>query len=117
MATPWEEGALFLLSLLPGVFNQGIPFVPAVIDPFEPTGVSFFAGGGGRARPRSREFVQGGLGSLDANGHPLIHEHVHRRRRRRALTNSDRADIAFIAATVSKAAAGTFAAQLAARTR
>jgi len=33
----------------------------------------------------------------------------HRRRRRRALTASDRADIAFIAATISKSAAGAFA--------
>lgn len=40
-----------------------------------------------------------------------------RRRRRRALTNSDRDDIAFIAATVSKAAAGSFATQLVTRSR
>jgi len=40
-----------------------------------------------------------------------------RRRRRRALTQSDRNDIAFIAATIGKAAAGSFAVQLATRSR
>lgn len=40
-----------------------------------------------------------------------------RRRRRRALTQSDRNDIAFIAATISKVAAGSFAVQLATRSR
>lgn len=40
-----------------------------------------------------------------------------RRRRRRALTASDRADIAFIAGMISKAAAKDFAVQLAARPR
>ncbi len=40
-----------------------------------------------------------------------------RRRRKRALTQSDRNDIAFIAATISKAAAGSFAVQLATRSR
>ncbi len=42
---------------------------------------------------------------------------VKRRRRRRALTQSDRNDIAFIAATIGKAAAGSFAVQLATRSR
>jgi len=114
MPADWEITALGLLGALvgaiPGVTGQGIPFLPAVLDPFEPTGISVFAGGGGRARPRSREFV---AGTLDSVGQVIRHRH----RRRRALTNSDRADIAFIAATVSKAAAGTFAAQLAARSR
>lgn len=40
-----------------------------------------------------------------------------RRRRRRALTASDRADIAFVAGMISKAAAKDFAVQLAARPR
>ncbi len=40
-----------------------------------------------------------------------------RRRRRRALTNSDRDDIAFIAATIGKAAAGSFSIQLVTRSR
>ncbi len=44
-------------------------------------------------------------------------ERVRRRRRRRALTQSDRNDIAFIAATIGKAAAGSFAVQLATRSR
>jgi len=42
---------------------------------------------------------------------------VRRRRRKRALTQSDRNDIAFIAATIGKAAAGSFAVQLATRSR
>jgi len=42
---------------------------------------------------------------------------IRRRRRRRALTQSDRNDIAFIAATIGKAAAGSFAVQLATRSR
>lgn len=42
---------------------------------------------------------------------------IRRRRRKRALTQSDRNDIAFIAATISKAAAGSFAVQLATRSR
>jgi len=40
-----------------------------------------------------------------------------RHRRRRALTASDRADIAFVAGMISKAAAKDFAVQLAARPR
>ncbi len=44
-------------------------------------------------------------------------ERVRRRRRKRALTQSDRNDIAFIAATIGKAAAGSFAVQLATRSR
>lgn len=111
----WEVTAAGLLGALagaiPGLTGQGIPLLPAIIDPFEPTGLSVFAGGGGRARPRSRAFV---AGTLDPATGELI---KHRHRRKRALTNGDRADIAFIAATVSKAAAGTFAAQLAARSR
>ncbi len=48
----------------------------------------------------------------------LIPEHPHkRRRRRRALTASDRADIAFIAGTLDKGAGKAFAVQLAARAR
>jgi len=50
-------------------------------------------------------------GGGDGDGRPR------RRRRRRALTNSDRDDIAFIAATISKAAAGSFATQLVTRSR
>lgn len=62
------------------------------------------AGGAGFALP-------GFLGGDDDG------ERVRRRRRRRALTQSDRNDIAFIAATISKAAAGSFAVQLATRSR
>jgi len=60
----------------------------------------------------------GGAGLLDFL--PFIgddEEKKRRRRRRRALTQSDRNDIAFIAATIGKAAAGSFAVQLATRSR
>lgn len=58
-----------------------------------------------------------GGGFVLDDGHRRHHRRDHRRRRRKALTQGDRNDIAFIAATVSKAAAGTFAAQLASRSR
>ncbi len=61
----------------------------------------------------------GGTGLIDFL--PFIgdgdEERKRRRRRRRALTQSDRNDIAFIAATIGKAAAGSFAVQLATRSR
>ncbi len=67
----------------------------------------------------------GGLGAFDflpfvgpgGGGETFEAERVRRRRRRRALTQSDRNDIAFIAATIGKAAAGSFAVQLATRSR
>lgn len=77
---------------IPGVTGQGIPFLPAAIDPFEPGGFDIFAPAGRRLRP-------------------------HRHRRKKALTNDDMSAIAFIAGTVSKAAAGAFAVQLVARSR
>jgi len=49
--------------------------------------------------------------------HPLFHEHVHRRRRRRALTQGDRDDISFIKGMISAAAAKDFAVALGARAR
>lgn len=88
----WLEAAL---SLIPGVTGQGIPFLPSVIDPFEPGGIEVFARGRGDPEEEPRK----------------------RRRRRRALTQSDRNDIAFIAATIGKPAAGSFAVQLATRSR
>ena len=54
------------------------------------------------------------LPGIGGDGDP---DRVRRRRRRRALTQSDRNDIAFIAATIGKAAAGSFAVQLATRSR
>ncbi len=60
-----------------------------------------------------------GAGSSAFDFLPFIgdEEKKKRRRRRRALTQSDRNDIAFIAATIGKAAAGSFAVQLATRSR
>lgn len=71
----------------------GLPFLPPLLDPFERGGIQF---------PGFFEPVPG---------------RTRRRRRRRALSQGDKNDIAFIAATVSKSAAGTFATQLAARSR
>ena len=92
----WIISALAGLAILaggiPGITGQGIPLLPAPLDPFEPGGLDIFAPGRGR-------------------------EHGKRRRRRRALTQSDRNDIAFIAATIGKTAAGSFAVQLATRSR
>ena len=73
-----------------GIGGGGIPFLPAALDPFEKGGWSLVGGQGVRKS---------------------------RRRRKQALTQSDRNDIAFIAATISKAAAGTFAVQLVSRSR
>ncbi len=73
-----------------------------------------------------RALGTGGLGGAAAASSGLAgllgfggddEEKKRRRRRRRALTQSDRNDIAFIAATIGKAAAGSFAVQLATRSR
>jgi len=74
----------------------------------------------------TRALITGGTAGAGAAGGlfdflPFIgdgeEEKKRRRRRRRALTQSDRNDIAFIAATIGKAAAGSFAVQLATRSR
>ncbi len=74
----------------------------------------------------TRALVSGATGGVTAAGGGLFDflpgvggdgDRVRRRRRRRALTQSDRNDIAFIAATIGKAAAGSFAVQLATRSR
>jgi len=55
---------------------------------------------------------------IDQQGRRLVHVGGHRRsRRRRALTASDRADIAFIASMLGKPAGKDFAVTLAARGR
>jgi len=73
-----------------------------------------FLGGGGRVPEAG-----GGIPFLPEFLDPFETraEKVKRRRRRRALTQSDRNDIAFIAATIGKSAAGSFAVQLATRSR
>ncbi len=85
----WLISALRLLGIgagvgtgieLAGLGGEGIPFLPASLDPFE----------SGR-KPR--------------------------RRRRRALSQGDRDDISFIAATINPTVAGKFAVALATRSR
>ncbi len=90
----WLLAALGLLGAA-GVVDPGggVPFLPATVDPFERGGLQ----------------LPGFFGRRD--------DDKRRRRRRRALTQSDRNDIAFIAATIGKTAAGSFAVQLATRSR
>lgn len=97
----WIESALGLLgrdaaegAQIPLVTQQGLPFVPSFLDPFEPGGFSIFA-------PRDRSKAEGGR----------------RRRRRRSLTQGDREDILFISSIVSKAEAGRFATAIVTRSR
>lgn len=62
----------------------------------------------GQLRPRGAD-IEGDW--MHIGGHPRLR----RRRRRRVLTSSDRADIAFVAGMISKAAAKEFAVVIAAR--
>ena len=97
----WMIGAITLLGLI-ATREGGVPGLPAAIDPFERGGLALPFGIAGIGEGRQ----------VDAQGRI-----IRRRRRRRALTNSDRNDIAFIAATIGKSAAGSFAVQLATRSR
>lgn len=78
---------------------------------------------GGRtvARRAAVSVGLGGAGSIVARRLGLTggggDDAPRRRRRRRALTQGDRADIAFVAATLGKAAADRFASQLVAGNR
>lgn len=76
---------------------------------------TFDLGGGGG--PGLLPIGRGRVGRVIDQAGNVIREGGVRRRRRRALTASDRADIAFIAGMISKAAAKDFAVQLAARPR
>lgn len=74
--------------------------------------------GGGTVRRALPALATGaGLGQIGIPGVDLFPDDARprRRRRRRALTQGDRNDIAFIAATISSAAAGKFAVQIASR--
>jgi len=108
----WLLAALAALaSFIPGLTRQGLPFVPAVIDPFERGGLDIFAQRAVDVGPGS---AAGPLAAVTAGGRFGVRR---RRRRRQALTQGDRNAIAFIAATISKAAAGSFAVQLVTRSR
>lgn len=86
--SPWIAAALTLLSTQIG--GGGVPFLPAVVDPFEQGGIQL-PGIGGRRRVTVR------------------------RRRRRALTVSDKNDIAFVAATLGETTGRKFALLVASR--
>jgi len=85
----WIIAALSLLGTLGG--ERGIPGLPAAIDPFEAGGLQLPGVSVGDIRRR--------------------------RRRRRALSQGDRDDISFIAATINPTVAGKFAVALATRSR
>jgi len=71
-----------------------------------------------RAVPGGFQGISGGAGpgaDPSVKVHPLFHEHKHRRRRRRALTQGDKADIAFIVATLGAPAGKSFAMIIAAK--
>ena len=102
----WILAALRLLGA--GAAIQTGAEVAGFFVPGEPTPSPFLlSGGDGSPGDGAPPML-----TLDKFGRP-----VKRRRRRRALTASDRSDIAFIAGMISKAAAKDFAVQLAARPR
>jgi len=70
---------------------------------------------GGGAFLAAQEFIPGLFGGDGVDPVTGIGQKPRRRRRRRALTASDRADIAFITATLGVPAGKAFAIQLAAR--
>lgn len=94
--SPWLISAL---SLLAGLATRAGPLARRAATPIA-------AGAAGVA-----------LGNLGIPGVDLFPDgQPRRRRRRRALTASDRADIAFIAGTLTKEAAKSFALIIATRT-
>jgi len=89
-------------------FNSAIALLGDIVDPFLP-GFS-----GSELRPTSSKVTLAQINQQRrAAGLTPIGG---RRRRKRALTKSDREDIAFIAGMISKAAAGNFAMIVAGRT-
>lgn len=97
----WIAMALRLLAQGVG-FGVGLEVAENFIGPLQP----------GQTRGPGTGLV------IDQQGRRLVHVGGHRRsRRRRALTASDRADIAFIASMLGKPAGKDFAVTLAARGR
>lgn len=90
-------GAEAAFRAIPG----GIGSVTAPLSQLVPGGIQDL----GRATARK--------GFVDHHG--IFHDRPHRRRRRRALTASDRADIAFIAGLLGVSAGSKFAAVIGAR--
>jgi len=89
-------------------FDSALALLGDIVDPFLPG----FAGS--ELRPTSSKVTLAAINAQRrAAGLPPI---TGRRRRRRALTRSDREDIGFIAGMISKAAARDFAMIVAART-
>jgi len=89
-------------------FDSAIRLLGDIVDPFLP-GFS-----GSELRPTSRKVT---LSSINEQRKAAGLEPIGgRRRRKRALTKSDREDIGFIAGMISKAAARDFAMIVAART-
>lgn len=91
-----------------GWFDSALALIGDIVDPFLPG----FAGS--ELRPTSRKVTLAAINQQRAAAGlaPI----GGRRRRKRALTKSDREDIGFIAGMISKAAARDFAMIVAART-
>lgn len=82
-------------------FESALELLGDILDPIFP------GGAGSELRPTSSTVTLAAINKKRAAaGLPPISG---RRRRKRALTKSDREDIAFIAGMISKAAAGNFA--------
>lgn len=82
-------------------FDSALELLGDILDPILP------GGAGSELRPTSRKVTLAAINKQrEAAGLPPI---VARRRRKRALTKSDREDIGFIAGMISKAAARDFA--------
>lgn len=88
-----------------GWLGSALDLIGDVIDPFLPG----FAGSEGRPTSSTVTLADINAQRKAAGLPPLRHRH----RRKRALSHSDKADIAFIAATVSKKAAGDLAVMIA----
>lgn len=99
------EGGAVVADWLTSAFD----LIGDVLDPILP------GGAGSELRPTSSTVTAQAINRARAQAglSPLIG----RRRRKRALTNSDKADIAFIAATLGKPAGKDFAMIVAARSR
>lgn len=88
-------------------FDSALELIGDIVDPFLP------GGAGSELRPTSSTVTSAAINrQRRAAGLPPL---IGRRRRKRALTNSDKADIAFISATLGKPAGRDFAMIVAAR--
>jgi len=96
-----------------GWFDSALALLGDIVDPFLPGGAASetrVAARGGRGSRRALSLAGGATDLIHVGGH------LPRRRRRRALTASDKADLAFITATMGAPAAKTALALMITRT-